>query len=136
MDRRTFRPVAVSLILWLSTAILVVLMVVIGRALPEEVTFTVAQVATLWAIIGVVALLAYAVSRSRVRADGEGLTIINGFRRRRVPWGTIAAIAMREGSPWPTLVTRDDERIILFAIQGSDGGSAREAVRWLREQIR
>ncbi|RLV55442.1 PH domain-containing protein [Aeromicrobium phragmitis] len=134
--RRSFRPVAVSLIMWLSTAILVVLMIVIGRALPEDVVFTVSQAATLWAFVALVALLAYAVSRSRVHADDEGLTVVNGFRRRRLRWDEVGSIAMREGAPWPTLVTREDERVILFAIQGSDGAAAREAVAWLQERLR
>ena len=35
---------------------------------------------------------------------------------------------MNTGAPWPTLVTRDDERVMLFAIQRSDGASYRGAV--------
>ncbi|WP_293784279.1 PH domain-containing protein [uncultured Aeromicrobium sp.] len=135
-EHRSFRPVAVSIIMWLSTAILVVLMIVIGQALPEDVVFTVSQAATLWALVAVVALLAFAVSRSRVHADDDGLTVVNGFRTRRLRWDEIRSITMREGAPWPTLVTRDDERFMLFAIQGSDGAAAREAVAWLQGHLR
>ncbi|MFD1860637.1 PH domain-containing protein [Aeromicrobium camelliae] len=134
--RRSFRPVAVSLIMWISTGILVVLMVVIGRALPEDVVFTVSQAATLWALVALVALLAFAVTRSRVHADDHGITVVNGFRRRQLSWDEVGSVAMREGAPWPTLVTRDDERVILFAIQGSDGAAAREAVAWLQGHVR
>ena len=132
---RRFRPVAVAIVMWMSTAVLVVMMVVGGNAIPEDYRFSVLQALTLWGFIGVIALLAFAVTWSNVRADAEGLTVVNGFRRHRFAWSQIAAISMRDGAPWPTLVTQEDRRVILFAIQGSDGDSAREAVRWLQEQI-
>ena len=43
---------------------------------------------------------------------------------------------MNSGAPWPTLVTKDDERVMLFAIQGSDGPAARESLAWLRGRVR
>ena len=42
---------------------------------------------------------------------------------------------MNPGAPWPTLVTKDDERVNLFAIQGSDGRYARDAVEYLRGRM-
>jgi hypothetical protein len=42
---------------------------------------------------------------------------------------------MNTGAPWPTLVTKDDERVMLFAIQGTDGAYARQAVDYLRGRV-
>lgn len=123
------------MVMWVSTAILVVLMVVIGNALPEDYRFSRAQGLTIWALIALVGVLAYGITRSRVVADDQTITIVNGFRRRRLDWSRVESVSMRQGAPWPTLTTRDDERIALFAIQGSDGESAREAVRWLRGRL-
>lgn len=131
-DLRTFRPTGVMAVAYGVVVVLVVLTIAVGTRLPEGAEFTTAQTATIWALIGVVAVIAHAVGRSKVRADDEGLEVVNGFRRRHVAWTDVAGISMNPGAPWPTLVTRDDERIILFAIQGSDGSAAREAVVWLR----
>ena len=51
------------------------------------------------------------------------------------PWSDIKGFAMNTGAPWPTLVTNDDERVMLFGIQGSDGAYAREAVAYLRSRL-
>jgi len=132
---RRFRPVAVALVMWMSTAVLVVMMIVIGNAMPTDYRFTRSQALTLWGLIALVALLAYGISRSRVVAEKGTITVVNGFRRRRLAWSEVASIVMRDGAPWPTLTTHDDRRVALFAIQGSDGDSAREAVRWLQGRL-
>lgn len=135
-QRRTFRPTGVIVVMWAVVAILSILAAVIGYRLPQEYRFTTSQTATIWALIGVVALFALIVSRSRVTADDDALTWVNGLRRKSLPWSEVAGISMNEGAPWPTVVTRDDTRFILFGIQGSEGGSAREAVRWLAGHVR
>lgn len=134
--QRTFRPTGVIAVMWAVVAVLVVLIVAIGARLPEEYRFSTAQALTLWACIGVVAVLALGCTLSRVTADEDGLVIVNAFRRRRFGWDEVAMISMRPGAPWPTLVTRDERRFILFAIQGSEGASARTAVRWLAGHVR
>jgi len=133
--RRTFRPTGVIVVMWAVVAVLVVLTVAIGTRLPEDYRFTTSQSITIWALIGVVALLAAAVSTSRVSADEEQLTFVNAFRRRVFRWDEVRVISMRDGAPWPTLVTRDDRRFPLFGIQGSEGESARNAVRWLAGHV-
>lgn len=115
--------------------LLVVVAIVIGRAMPEEMQFQPAEVGTLWALLGAVLVMAHCVARSYVRADDSGLTIVNGLRKHQVQWDDVAGISMNPGAPWPTLVTTDDRRIILFAIQGSEGQSAYEALVWLRGHV-
>ncbi len=129
--RRTFRPTGVIVVMWATVAVLLVLVGVVGTRLPEGYGFSTSQTATIFALIGFVALSALAVTLSRVTADEDGLTFVNGFRKRRLRWDDIAVVSMRPGAPWPTVVTTDDRRFILFGIQGSEGASAREAVAWI-----
>ncbi|WP_332642547.1 PH domain-containing protein [Aeromicrobium sp.] len=131
-DLRTFRPGGSRIVAYGVSVILVVLTAIIGVALPSYVTFTPFELATLAAILITVLALLHAVGRSVVRVTGDGVEVINGYRRRFVPWADIKGFAMNEGAPWPTMVYGDDERVILFAIQRSDGPYAKEAMTYLR----
>ncbi len=114
---------------------MIVLTVIIGVALPSYVEFTPFELATLAVILITVLALLHAVGRSFVRVSDDGLEVLNGYRRRDVAWTEIKGFAMNDGAPWPTMVYGDDERIILFAIQRSDGPYAREAMNYLRGRL-
>lgn len=134
-DLRTFRPGSTRIVAYAVAVIMLVLTAVIGLSLPDEIYFTTAETVTLWILIAIVLALLHGVGRSLVRATDEGVEVVNGYRRRLIPWADIAGFAMNTGAPWPTLVTKDDDRINLFAIQGSDGRYAREAVEYLRGRL-
>lgn len=134
-DLRTFRSIGVILIAWVSVAILAGLMLFIGANLPESMKFDLSGNITMWILIASWAVLAYGISRSRVRADSEHIEIVNGFRKHRFDWSEVASISMKPGAPWPTLVTKDDRRVSLFGLQGSEGKPTQRAVEWLREQM-
>lgn len=134
-DLKTFRPGGARIIAYVVAVLMLVMTVVIGVALPSASAFSVAEDVTLAIIILVVLALLHGVGRSFVRADDEGVEVLNGYRRHRVAWPEIAGFAMNAGAPWPTLVTRNDERVILFAIQGSDGPYAQEALAYLRGRL-
>ncbi|MEJ7635658.1 PH domain-containing protein [Aeromicrobium sp.] len=134
-DLRTFRPGGTRVVAYAVAVILLVLTFVIGLSLPDEISFTPAETVTLWIIILAVLTLLHGIGRSFVRADDAGVEVLNGYRRHHIPWSSIKGFAMNTGAPWPTLVTNDDERVILFGIQGSDGGYAREAVTYLRGRL-
>ncbi|MGI9083957.1 MAG: PH domain-containing protein [Aeromicrobium sp.] len=118
-----------------ASAALIVITVVVGVALPPEITFTVAELVTLALTLAAFLAVLHGIGRSYVRADDDGLEILNGYRRHRISWTDMRGISMNTGAPWPTLVLRDDERVMLFAIQGSDGGAAREAALDLVRRI-
>jgi hypothetical protein len=42
---------------------------------------------------------------------------------------------MRAGAPWPTLIYGDDERIMMFALQGTDGSRTKQAINELVQRI-
>ena len=135
-EQRTFRPGGARIVAYAVAVIMLVLTAVIAFALPDEIYFTTAETVTLWIIIVAVLALLHGIGRSVVVAGEEGVAVVNGYRRHDISWHEIEGFAMNEGAPWPTLVTTDDERVMLFAIQGSDGGRyAREAVAYLRAWV-
>ena len=134
-DLRTFRSWGVSIIAWASVAILVTLLVVIGRAVPESMKFSTSGTVTMWLLIVAWAVFAYGISRSKVTADAEKIQIVNGFRKHELAWSEVAGISLNSGGPWPILVTKDDRRIMLFGVQASEGESSRRALAWLRGHV-
>jgi hypothetical protein len=135
-DLRTFRPAGARIVAYAVAVIMLVMTAVIAFALPDEIYFTTAETLTLWIIILAVLVLLHGIGRSRVVAGEEGVEVVNGYRRHDISWHEIAGFAMNDGAPWPTLVTTDDERVMLFAIQGSDGGRySREALAYLRGRL-
>ena len=131
----TYRPVGARIVAYGASVALVVMTVVIGVALPSDITFTVAELITLALTLGAMLAVLHGIGRSYVRADDTGLEILNGYRRHHIGWDRIKGISMNTGAPWPTLVLKDDDRVLLFAIQGSDGGAARAAVQDLVRRI-
>jgi hypothetical protein len=127
--------VGARIVAYVASAVLIVVSAVIGFALPSHVTFTVAELVTLALTLLAFLAILHGIGRSYVRADDDGLEVLNGYRRHRIPWGVMRGISMNTGAPWPTLVLQDDDRVMLFAIQGSDGTVARTAVEDLVRRI-
>lgn len=124
----TFRPGGVRVIAYGVAVVIVVVAYAIARALPENIVFTGAQIGTLAIIyLGIVVGL-HGIARSFVRMTDAGLEIRNGYRFHRLAWSDIRGVSMPAGAPWPTLVHGDDERLMLFALQRSDGPRAAKAV--------
>jgi hypothetical protein len=131
----TYRPVGPRAVAYGAAVVLVVITVVIGFALPSDIRFTPAELVTLALMLLTVLAVLHGIGRSYVRADDTGLEVVNGYRRHRIPWTVMRGISMNRGAPWPTLVLLDDDRVILFAIQGTDGQAARDAVQDLVRRI-
>lgn len=132
----TYRPVGPRIVVWACTALLIIVAVVIGRALPEEMKFQPEQTATIVFMLVCVVIGAHAIGRSHVTIDDQGLIVVNGFRRHQLDWDDIAVVSMRPGAPWPTVESRAGDRFIMFGIQGSDHGQTRQAMEEIRERMR
>jgi hypothetical protein len=132
---RTFRPGGARVVAYVIAVLMLVFTAVIGFALPSSASFSWAENLTLAIMILVVLALLHAVGRSVVKVDDAGVRVLNGYRWHVVPWSEIAGFAMNDGAPWPTMVTTNDDRIMLFAIQGTDGPVAREALAYLRGRL-
>ncbi|MFC7930520.1 PH domain-containing protein [Streptomyces cinereoruber] len=70
--------------------------------------------------LGVLVLL----SRPKVVADDEGVTVVNITRTRRLAWAEILRVNLRSGDPWVFLDLSDGTSLPVLGIQP---GIAREA---------
>jgi hypothetical protein len=133
----TWRPLGVRLAVWILGVMLLALVVAVWIGLGPETRgeFTAFQRGTLVFI----ALLLFgswnALVRSRVIARTEGLTVVNGYRKRTYEWSQVFGVSLRRGAPWGTLDLSDGTTISLIGVQGSDGERARRAVREIRATI-
>ncbi|GGV10791.1 membrane protein [Streptomyces litmocidini] len=117
----TFRPGRTrAVLLTMSVAIFVVITAVammLERLGPgERATF----VFTAALLSGVLVLL----SRPKVVADDEGVTVVNIVRTRRLAWAEILKVNLRPGDPWVFLDLSDGTSLPALGIQP---GIAREA---------
>lgn len=131
----TYRPVGARIVAYGCCVALIAVTIVVGIALPPEITFTPFELITLALTLLAFLTVLHGIGRSYVRVHDDGLEVLNGYRRHRFPWGVMRGISMNRGAPWPTLVLHDDERVMLFAIQGSDGDAASDAVQDLVRRI-
>lgn len=133
----TWRPFGARMAGTVFGGMLLILVVAVWILLGADVRarFTPYQRATL-VLFGLMAFAAwFALVRSRVTATPEGLTVVNGYRRRDFEWAQVLAVSLRRGAPWAGLDLSDGTSVSVMAIQGSDGGRAVSAVRALRRLI-
>lgn len=93
------------------------------------------QRATVIFFVGLGVSFMLALARCRVTATETGLTVVNGFRTHRYEWAEVVAVRMPMGAPWPQLDLSDATTRPMLGIQGSDGASARRAVRELKAVV-
>ena len=127
----TIRPQGPRIVAYGVMVRMIVSIVAIARALPDCVYFSNTERVTMILLLVAVLALLHGVGRSYVRADASAIEILNGYRRHRFTWDQVEGISMKSGAPWATLVTTDDERVMLFALQRTDG-DGRDVVRQLR----
>jgi hypothetical protein len=133
----TWRPLGPRIAGAVAGAVLVVMAVLLWFGFDEETrdAITPFQRGTVIGI-GLIALGAlYALGRSRVVADPDHLTVVNGYRRRDFEWAEVIAVHLPPGAPWVTLDLADGNSVSAMGIQGSDGARARAAVRELRTLV-
>ncbi|MFE5715010.1 PH domain-containing protein [Streptomyces sp. NPDC056501] len=117
----TFRPGRTrAVLLTIGTVMFVVITVValmLERLGPgERVSF----VFTATLLFGVLIML----SRPKVVADDEGVTVVNITRTRRLAWAEILKVNLRPGDPWVFLDLSDGTSMPVLGIQP---GIAKEA---------
>jgi Bacterial PH domain len=83
-----------------------------------------------------VAVLLHVLARPRVRADEDGVTVINVFRRRQLEWAEILEVTLREGDPWVYLDLTDGSVLAAMGLQAADGERGRAMARELRALVR
>lgn len=130
----TFRPFGVRIAAYAFGFLLLLVVVVMWFAFPQEVRdqFTIFQRGTV-VFFGLCAAAAgHALARSRVVARTDSVTVVNGYKARRFEWNEVVAVSLRAGSPWATLDLSDGTSVSAMGIQGSDGARAVSQVKQLR----
>lgn len=132
------RPQRLTKVCWLLAGAIVVIFTVVAVLLrqPGESTdgspFGLGdQIAMV--VLGV--LLAGAgllLTRPRVEADAERVTVRNVFGRVTLPWTLVRGVRFNAHSPWAVLELLDDDLISVLAVQAADKQYAVDAVRGLR----
>ncbi|HET6562646.1 MAG TPA: PH domain-containing protein [Marmoricola sp.] len=123
-----------------SIGFAVALLVTLGAiwfAFPDGVReqFTPFQKLTVLGMLLAAFVVGHALSRCRVDADEEGLTVVNGYTTHRLDWNQVVAVTLRPGNPWALLDLSDGTTRSAMGIQGSDGKRAQRQVRQLRALV-
>ena len=134
---QTFRPLGVRMAIYVAGGLLLLVVLVMWFAFPPEIRdkFTLGQRATVIGLGLMFYAVGHALSRSRVVAREDGVTVVNGYRTRRFEWNEILAISLRPGSPWAVLDVADGSTVAAMGIQGSDGDRAKRQVREVRALV-
>ena len=135
---RSYRPFGVRLMIIVLGTLLTVVALTIWFAFPAAVRaqFTAFQLGTVIVLgLGFYAC-GYALARSRVVAREDGLTLVNGYRSRRVTWNEVIAVSLRPGSPWAIVDLSDGTSVAAMGIQASDGPRAQQHVREVRALVK
>jgi hypothetical protein len=129
-----YRPLGVRLMAAAMGGLLVAALTFYWLALPPEIRdqFSTLQRATLVLIFLAMLAFMYGLARCALRADEEGLTVVNAYRVRRLEWAQVVHVRLRPGDPWAVLDVDDGTTVKAMAIQGSDGRRARRATQQLR----
>ena len=117
----TFRPGRTRAVLLTAGTVMFVVITVVALMLErlgpgERVSF----VFTAAMLFGVLIML----SRPKVVADDEGVTVVNITRTRRLAWAEILKVNLRPGDPWVFLDLSDGTSMPALGIQP---GIAKEA---------
>lgn len=132
-----YRPLGVRIMALVMGALLVGALAFFWIALPGQVReqFSFGQRVTLVLVFGAILAFMYGIARSAVRADRDGVRIVNAYRVRRLEWAQIVHVRLQPGDPWAVLDIDDGTTVKALAIQGSDGRRARQATQRLRRLV-
>jgi hypothetical protein len=135
---RRYRPLGARIAAGVAAGVLVAATAFIWLSLPGSVraTFGIAEKATLVVIFAAVLVALYAMFRTSAEADEQGLTVTNGYVRRRFTWPQVIRVSLTANRPWALIDLADGSTLSVMAIQGSDGDRAARDTRELARVIR
>jgi Bacterial PH domain len=133
MTTVTWRPRRARIVPYVLATVVVLSMIVLAVVMPAPWALgdRIGLVAIGLAVAGILHMLA----RSRVTAEDDGVTVVNGLRTHEYEWAELLGISMAEGAPWPTLDLADGSTIAVMGIQSSDGERANRALAELAALI-
>ncbi|WP_169944772.1 PH domain-containing protein [Microbispora sp. H11081] len=130
----TWRPRATTVIAYGLAAVMVIGSIVLAVGLPEQ--FKMPDRLGMVAFGVAVAAVLHLLGRLRVRADEQGLTVVNALRVHRYEWAEVLDVTMAEGDPWPRLDLADGSSLGAMGIQSTERERSRRAVAQLTALIR
>jgi len=77
-----------------------------------------------WAFVGFAVIVVVGLgflARPRVRADDDGLEVVNVWRRRHLDWAEVVAVRLGPGDPWLVLDLDDGTTAAAMGVQSADG---------------
>jgi hypothetical protein len=128
-----WRPRRARIVPYVLATVVVISMIVLAVVMPAP--WGLGDRIGLVAIGLIVAGVLHMIARSRVTADDEGVTIVNGLRTHEYEWAELLGVSMAEGAPWPTLDLADGSTVPVMGIQSSDGERANRALAELAALI-
>jgi len=114
-------------------AVVLAVVVVLAIVLPHN--FQLADRIGFLVVGACVSGVLYLLGRVRLRADADGLTVVNVLRTTELEWAEVLGATLNVGDPWVMLDLDDGETMPAMGIQAADGERARTAVVQLRELI-
>ncbi|MEW9548675.1 PH domain-containing protein [Nonomuraea sp. NPDC050783] len=129
----TWRPRVPRLVAYGFAALVVAGAVVMAILIAEP--FKLPDRIAIVAFGGAVAYVLHLLGRVRVRADADGLTVVNAVRTHRYAWAQVLDVTLAEGDPWPRVDFSDGRSIGAMGIQGSEKERARRATAELSALI-
>jgi hypothetical protein len=134
---RTFRPLGVRIAVVVFGGMLLAVCLVAWFALPPHIRaeFSWLERVTVFVFGIALATVAAGLARCRLDAREDGVTIVNGYRKRAFHWNQLVAISLRPGGPWAVIDLSDGTTVSAMAIQSSDGSRALTQVRAVRALI-
>jgi hypothetical protein len=131
------RPLGARVAAAVGSGAIVFVVTVLWLAMSDEVRadFTAFQRVTLLLVFGAMLALLYAIFRTSALVAAEGLTVVNGYKVRRLEWTQVVRVTISRHRPWALLDLDDGSTVSVMAIQTSDGVRAREATRRLAAVI-
>jgi hypothetical protein len=130
-----FRPRKIRFVSAALAVAFVAVFTVVAFLLRSEWTGAYFQVSDQVAMVGIGIMLAVGVllfSRSRVRADSEGIEIRNLLGTKRFEWDQVEHVSFPDGASYARLELPDDEYVTIMAIPAVDGERSVVAMRELR----
>ncbi|GAA4625356.1 PH domain-containing protein [Actinoallomurus vinaceus] len=133
MTTATWRPRRARIVPYVLATVVVLSMIALAVVMPAP--WSLGDRIGLVAIGLVVAGILHMLARSRVTADPDGVTVVNGLRTHEYEWAEVLGVSMAEGAPWPTLDLSDGSTVAVMGIQSSDGERADRALAELTTLI-
>lgn len=115
----TFRPVRTRAVLLSVGAAVLVTFTTVAFLLPAP--WSVADRVQMPVSGLLICALMLLLSRPKIVADADGLTVVNLVAKRRLAWPEVLGVHLRSGDPWVYLDLSDGTSMAAMAIQPGNG---------------